>query len=574
MPPRKKAGKAKQLVSAFPPSPHGFPALPLDILFEIFSLVHPLDLLYLTRTTKPFRRFLLNRANVGIWRAAFSVLRELDGGLPECPSYASEPAWARLVFERVCHICYAALRDSANVDPVWWEFNARYCGGCMTSHVTKSISQKIKRLDPKCDWKAVFPSVPRDHHQQDTCRYYLTAHQTELLDAYNKTEDAEARTAIIEKSVQDSIIIAQHSQLWRNWTRKKIQDRQTEATNREAEKRKKERDTTEARVDAIVAKLTALGWSNEPWMSHGTLTSQIRGYPSVVASKKLAPRAWRELEPALLSQLNADKQTYIVRNRLRVFLAAWPLIITPTEINNLALNIRPSQTDTMFIPAIREVLDKAGDAPVEKDQLVAMFRPLMPALLQKWAADTIVQIGEHAGTAFKLVAPKPSPDNSVLDPLSLAIAFVGCPRKCGAVGHIPALLKHHCDSNWLRTPVGTVPDADLSYWMAIKYCFFQQGKFTPAIFDFETHLDAVEGVVKAYERDPKTTTIADMAIERRLLCCVTCKTKFNDARGCVKPSVALEGMDWLKAMDHALKGHERFTDVLKINWELQSDTVA
>jgi hypothetical protein len=128
MAPRKKTGKEKGL--AFPPSPHGFPALPLDILYEvrlsfsefrretkktklngkrqIFSLLHPLQLLYLTRTTKPFRRFLLNRANVGIWRAAFSVLRA--DGLPACPPYASEPAWARLVFEKVCNVvCFRFL---------------------------------------------------------------------------------------------------------------------------------------------------------------------------------------------------------------------------------------------------------------------------------------------------------------------------------------------------------------------------------------------------------------------------------------------------------------------------------
>ncbi|KAJ7685414.1 hypothetical protein DFH06DRAFT_42092 [Mycena polygramma] len=102
MAPRKKAkrGKAKEL--AFAPSPNGFPALPLDILFEIFSLLHSLDLLHLARTTKPFRRFLLNRANVGIWRAAFSVLRE--EGFPECPPYSPEPAWTRLVFEKSCHV--------------------------------------------------------------------------------------------------------------------------------------------------------------------------------------------------------------------------------------------------------------------------------------------------------------------------------------------------------------------------------------------------------------------------------------------------------------------------------------
>lgn len=109
--------------------------------------MHPLDLLRLARTTKPFRRFLLNRANVGIWRAAFSALHE--GGLPECPPYSCEPAWARLLFEKACHVgcsglrtsfstdsqtqvCSTTLRDDPNLDPVWWEFSARYCASCVT----------------------------------------------------------------------------------------------------------------------------------------------------------------------------------------------------------------------------------------------------------------------------------------------------------------------------------------------------------------------------------------------------------------------------------------------------------
>lgn len=92
--------------------------MPLDILFEvrravsqfrrtlltgrlqIFAHLSPYDLLKLARTTKAFRRLLMNQASISVWKAAFQGVP----GLPPCPLDMAEPEWANLVFSPHCHV--------------------------------------------------------------------------------------------------------------------------------------------------------------------------------------------------------------------------------------------------------------------------------------------------------------------------------------------------------------------------------------------------------------------------------------------------------------------------------------
>jgi hypothetical protein len=89
------------------------------------------------------------------------------------------------------------------------------------------------------------------------------------MDAYTKTENTEERAAIVQKRLGETYLITevysfsftvdfftqrlkQHSQLWRDWGRKQIENRRKEAANRQEEKLKKERATEQARVQAFV----------------------------------------------------------------------------------------------------------------------------------------------------------------------------------------------------------------------------------------------------------------------------------------------------------------------------------
>jgi len=63
-------------------------------LHQIFGLLEPADLLYLSRTSKAFRKVLLSNNAVSVWKAA----RANRGGVPDCMPSMSEVTWANLLF--------------------------------------------------------------------------------------------------------------------------------------------------------------------------------------------------------------------------------------------------------------------------------------------------------------------------------------------------------------------------------------------------------------------------------------------------------------------------------------------
>lgn len=68
---------------------------------KVFAHLRPVDLLNLSRSSKPFRRLLTSRDSVPLWKA--SRTRNV-AGLPDCPSFISEPAYANLCFDSHCHV--------------------------------------------------------------------------------------------------------------------------------------------------------------------------------------------------------------------------------------------------------------------------------------------------------------------------------------------------------------------------------------------------------------------------------------------------------------------------------------
>ena len=67
---------------------------------QIFGRLLPLDLLHLARTTRAFRRVLMHKSSIFVWKAA----RENVSGIPDCPTDLSEPQWANLAFDTHCHV--------------------------------------------------------------------------------------------------------------------------------------------------------------------------------------------------------------------------------------------------------------------------------------------------------------------------------------------------------------------------------------------------------------------------------------------------------------------------------------
>jgi hypothetical protein len=94
----------------------------------------------------------MSRSSIAIWRSA----RELSSdkqvvGIPECPPYLSEPAYANLAFDAHCHVRITSYGPAVmgaffliafltllmpqsclanNIHEIMWEFVKRYCTKC------------------------------------------------------------------------------------------------------------------------------------------------------------------------------------------------------------------------------------------------------------------------------------------------------------------------------------------------------------------------------------------------------------------------------------------------------------
>ncbi|KAK0184588.1 hypothetical protein F5146DRAFT_230505 [Armillaria mellea] len=130
---------------------------PLELMFEIFSYLHPIDLIRLSRTTKDLRS-LLQRSSQSVRKNA----RENVKGLPPLPSYMSEPYYANLLFDAHCQCCSQATIL------VQWEASVRYCKRCLENSgifvepsppVGASLRATVLRRTP-CDCSSIWSLYP------------------------------------------------------------------------------------------------------------------------------------------------------------------------------------------------------------------------------------------------------------------------------------------------------------------------------------------------------------------------------------------------------------------------------
>ncbi|KAF5313420.1 hypothetical protein D9611_008537 [Ephemerocybe angulata] len=115
------------------------PKMPLDILFEIFSLMEPMDLVNLLRVNKMIRTTLLRPNAQFVWAAS-----RTRKGAPEPSKGFTEAAWAMFLFGDKCELC-----GSMRVYKVDWLLRRRACGRCKREHLQpgRQLAAKFPQYD-------------------------------------------------------------------------------------------------------------------------------------------------------------------------------------------------------------------------------------------------------------------------------------------------------------------------------------------------------------------------------------------------------------------------------------------
>jgi hypothetical protein len=117
--------------------------MPLDILFEIFSLLLPIDVLNLSRASKALRGVLLEKSAVSIWKQSFL---NVESAPPPRPDDLTEPQYVNLLWGKHCFVTkFCAPRFVYSLRAhlfqfcgvyttlVSWDIRIRACKTCIAS---------------------------------------------------------------------------------------------------------------------------------------------------------------------------------------------------------------------------------------------------------------------------------------------------------------------------------------------------------------------------------------------------------------------------------------------------------
>ncbi|KAG8896951.1 hypothetical protein FRC00_004991, partial [Tulasnella sp. 408] len=130
-PPKRKKMKTTK-ANVFPQSlkKDVFSTITLNVMYEFFGHLHPLDLLHLARTSKLLRSCLMSKRSINVWKKAREAVLPR---VPECPKDRNEPQWTVFLFTRQCSVC-----ATPRIYQVEWSLHLRDCGKCFEKNLLSS----------------------------------------------------------------------------------------------------------------------------------------------------------------------------------------------------------------------------------------------------------------------------------------------------------------------------------------------------------------------------------------------------------------------------------------------------
>ncbi|KAI0675150.1 hypothetical protein C8Q78DRAFT_1162389 [Trametes maxima] len=507
------------------------PGMPLDILIEIFSLMHPRDLLNLARTSKEFRAFLVSRSSAPFWKAA----RQQVEDLPECPPFLSEPQYANLLFFTYCHKCL-----KPNIQTIIWEFYVRYCQtcknamlvpddyGCAEDYFYKSVQEVTGVKGPLFITAHIFAS--------GRSRYgHLYLHKPDFETAKaqwnTKTTDQE-KVRFAEDLANATRERETAINALKTW---KVNQASTRATELE--------DIKRARYESIVKRLREEGWGEEIDKMTPHIVYDLIHHKAVRKAQKLTEGGWQSIKHDVLTHMESVRATRLdcewvalIRTRLG-FLCD---ILTEYEAS-LGRITTPSELQAGFADiAMMDPFRGLVEAPLSKDVTLQDFRELhdaIPEAMATWYHDREEE--------FLALVPEEikAPDGT--SPLKLAIVSFEC-RSCGRSDmRWPAVLAHNCER--------TCYYLGDRYRCAVARISMSRGvrgiRKLDKIFAFSKRRASLAcGVIEACGRAPDVVTHEEMDRCRARLVCMSCSP------------ITMRGyrmaQNWTKAIAHKYHRYE------------------
>ncbi|KAF8881929.1 hypothetical protein CPB84DRAFT_1791318 [Gymnopilus junonius] len=500
--PRGKRGILKRMVE-----------MPLDLLFEIFGRLEPVDLLHLARTTKDLRALLMNRSASSIWKAA----RANIPGLPECPQDLSEPQYADLLFGKNCEICDRNVTSSMHHV---WSARLRICTKCVEQ------SSRFQREDYRSSARG-YPSQLEPPILTIIGRRRGALYFDSVIDSTWKAEYSSAtdKSKWLKDKLQERKAIDDHAKACSIWFQKLQKLRQQEKES-----------IIDDRKAAVVRHIEKLGWADE-LSKIGPGDIKIEDNPIIVKAckKNITQQVLSDLEETLNSLMEQRKQARLelrrktlLKRRLRALRDVLRTYISTLPANSL----HPSTGELFRMPDIRGmVYDEESHESLEP--VLAM----LPQLTVQWQADIKGQLLSLIKTA--------RPDYT-FDPdtvFNLATTFFIC-SSCGSSVCLryPEVLMHKCATNLGYQSISDQNSEAYYLGDAVSEIFWNA---TGRIKYQQEYVKSMAEIVQMAGFDPATTSTAEMNSANPIFECI----------GCNDDSVGRATFSWLQAAVHSQESH-------------------
>ncbi|KAK7676108.1 hypothetical protein QCA50_020948 [Cerrena zonata] len=407
------------------------PEMPLDILIEVLCRSRPLDLLHIARTTKAFRNLLMARSSAYIWKES----RMNVEGLPEPFPGMSEPVFASLCFEPICTLCF-----KSGIQNVIWEFRARLCNSCKSTRTKNPLALLV-------DVDTVDFVLPHMSAHLSTKRIYgetlvLDSEVTEIMGAWKRQVDVEARTKFLEEGKARVKELEAHAARCRLWFSHTKTERAEEI---EAMKRR--------RYEEVSRRLKEMGYEEDVlWVDKQRfLTDSVRlkMLPAVRQMQPLTERGWQKIQQEVVCHVMTKirprrlKSEYMesLRQRFVLYRQAMATFARPYR------NVFPSTRELARLPDFKAILDPSVNKQEPTIDIYQALEPKIPDIVANWKAEVKEKLDEYLKNAMDDLPPDISLDNlvfaqmfrchnchSVFQNLDYLIAIHECRRRFPTAG--------------------------------------------------------------------------------------------------------------------------------------------
>ncbi|KAJ3771473.1 hypothetical protein FB446DRAFT_740490 [Lentinula raphanica] len=271
--------------------------LPLEIIYEVLRHLSTKDLLNLSNAVEMFRTFLLQKSSASIWTAARANVPDL----PPLMEGMDEVAYARMLFDDRCQICY--VRRARGLEMVY-ALHMRICGYCQRSSpaFSREDSLEIQLQPPLIDQEEFLSFVP--HIDQG----WLPSMVQDYMKVYKElVVDEQTLGQWKAKMLEEMKKRDQWSDYHSDWLDICAQRRQ-----RQIELRKKENDVIRLqRFETIINKVIALGFKKDD------IPPGLADHPYVTKPQALTEKEWAKIGPTLVEYIKAKIQDAERSKKLR-----------------------------------------------------------------------------------------------------------------------------------------------------------------------------------------------------------------------------------------------------------------